>query len=70
MFKTVKVVSVEQAIGRREYFFDLSRLDLLTTLCNERLSAYDPRSATAYDDRAVCTQLESDLSTLEMKVKL
>lgn len=70
VFKTVKAVSVDQALARREYLYDLSRLDLLTKICNERRNSFIPTSTTAYDDRAVCTQLESDLFTIQMKVKM
>lgn len=69
VFKTVKAITVEQAMGRREYFFDLVRIRKLADICNEIRSSYDPLSSTPVDDRTVFSQLENDLICLQTKVK-
>lgn len=69
MFKEVKEVSVAQAMEQRTYLFELMRITKLTSVCAELRRNYDPRSPTTYDDRAVYTQLDTDLSVLQMRFK-
>lgn len=69
VLRAVKARTVPQGLDRREYFFDLVRINRLSNICAKRRQNYDPVSSTAVDDRAVCTQLETDLLSLQMKVK-
>lgn len=66
----VKARIVPQGMDHREYFFDLIRLNQLSHICTERRKSYDSISSTAVDDRAICTQLEADLLSLQMKIKI
>ncbi|XP_073066007.1 uncharacterized protein [Primulina eburnea] len=65
VLKMVKASSIYQALQMKKYFFDLSREKKLQQIVDELRQHFNPTSPTAFNDKAVYAQLETDLIGLQ-----
>ncbi|XP_073017782.1 uncharacterized protein [Primulina eburnea] len=69
ILKVVKATAIAQAMERKTYFFDHMHAKKLAQFIAQPCTNFDSTSPTAFNDKAVYDQLDSDLLTLQMNIK-